>query len=266
VVSNLITLTTDFGYKDPFAGTMKGVILGINPSARIVDLTHGIPAQDIMAGALAVAATAPFFPRGTIHVAVVDPGVGSGRRAILVESEGFFFVGPDNGVFSLALNGKKKDLLIELSNETFHLQPTSSTFHGRDIFAPTAAHLTLGVRPQELGDPVKVFQELRWPEIKHHKGTLRGEVVYIDGFGNLITNVSERVLEKTSPKDCVLSLGDLTIQGLVPSYSHGEKKQAVALINSWGLLEVSVFKGNAHRTCGAEIGDKVTIRDGRVAP
>ena len=143
MTTGLITLTTDFGYRDPFVGTMKGVILGINPHARIVDLTHGIPAQDLLAAALALGASTPFFPEGTVHVCVVDPGVGSERRALAIESAGQFFVGPDNGIFTLALKDKEIGEMVELSNNYYHIKPTSRTFHGRDIFAPVAAQLLI---------------------------------------------------------------------------------------------------------------------------
>src|SRR5262249_14929797 len=142
--NRLITLTTDFGYEDPFVGIMKGVILSIDAGARIVDLTHGIEPQDIRGAALALHYAAPFFPAGTIHVVVVDPGVGSARRPILIESEDAFFIGPDNGVLSLAAARKKALRAVELANPRYHLQPVSSTFHGRDIFAPAAAHLAAG--------------------------------------------------------------------------------------------------------------------------
>ncbi len=265
MTTGLITLTTDFGYRDPFVGTMKGVILGINPHARIVDLTHGIPAQDLLAAALALGASTPFFPEGTVHVCVVDPGVGSERRALAIESAGQFFVGPDNGIFTLALKGKEIGEMVELSNDYYHIKPTSKTFHGRDIFAPVAAHLSLGTSHKKMGNPIKEIEQLPWPEVTKDGRTIQGEVVYIDGFGNLITNIHEHNL-KTIPTEHVgVSLGDLAISGLTPSYSHRQKGY-IALINSWGLLEISLFKRNAQLSCGAKIGEKVTIRDRRTAP
>lgn len=263
--AKLITLSTDFGHKDPFVGTMKGVILGVNPNARIVDISHGIPPQDLMAGALVLSSSAPFFPQGTIHVAVVDPGVGGERRPLAIESERSLFVGPDNGILSLSLKGQEIKQIIELSNDTYHLKPTSKTFHGRDIFAPVAAHLSLGVPAQELGNSVKDFNKLAWPEVIKAEGTIRGEVVYVDGFGNLITNIHERNLKTIPPQNVVVSLGDLAIQGLASNYSHGEQRDYIALINSWGLLEVSLFKGNAQLRCGVKIGQKVRIQDDRLA-
>jgi len=264
--TELITLTTDFGHKDPFAGIMKGVILGINPNARIVDLSHSIPAQDLTAGALVLSGSATFFPEGTIHVAVVDPGVGSERRTLAIESAGQFFVGPDNGIFTLALKGKEIGELVELSNDYYHIKPTSKTFHGRDIFAPVAAHLSLGVPVQKLGNTVKDYYRLDWPETIKAEGVIQGKVVYIDSFGNLITNIYEHDLKTFPSEDIIVTLGDLRIHGITPSYVHSEKGGYIALINSWGLLEVSLFKRNAQLSCGAKIGEKVYIRDRRPAP
>src|SRR5574341_2016219 len=141
----LITLTTDFGYSDPFVGIMKGVIARINPNAQVIDLSHGIPPQDIMAGALVLRHSVSYFPRGAVHVAIVDPGVGGARRPLLIECDGSYFVGPDNGLLSLALEDKQPARIVELSNPSYHLQSASKTFHGRDIFAPVAAYLSLGI-------------------------------------------------------------------------------------------------------------------------
>jgi S-adenosylmethionine hydrolase len=258
--TKLITLTTDFGYKDPFVGIMKGVILGINPNARIVDLSHGISPQDIQGAALVLSNSAPFFPPGTIHVAVVDPGVGTERRTILIESKGSFFVGPDNGVLSLAARDKTVGVIIELANESYHLKPKSATFHGRDIFAPVAAHLSLGVPARNFGPMVKNYALLDWPEVMKTEDGIQGEIIYIDHFGNLITNVHERDL-KSLPRDkLAINLADVTIHGLASNYAGAEKNDYAALINSWGLLEISCFNGRAHLRSGADIGDPVHIR------
>ncbi|MFQ5904355.1 MAG: S-adenosyl-l-methionine hydroxide adenosyltransferase family protein, partial [Candidatus Binatia bacterium] len=242
--TKLITLITDFGHKDPFVGIMKGVIFGINPNARTIDLSHGIPPQDLMAGSLVLRYSAPFFPRGTIHVAVVDPEVGTKRRPLLIESEGCFFIGPDNGILSLALEGKETNQTIELSNEIYHLKPTSATFHGRDIFAPIAGYLSLGIPPQDLGTRVNGFARLPWPQVIRKDQVIQGEIVYIDGFGNLITNIHEHDLRRLQSENLTVSLGPLTVQGLAPNYTSGGEGGYVALINSWGLLEISLFKGN----------------------
>ncbi len=164
----IITLTTDFGFRDTFAGVMKGVILSIAPAAQIVDLCHGIPPQDILAGALALEESAAFFPRGTIHVAVVDPGVGSDREAIAVETERAFYIGPDNGLFDLVVKKERLKRAVKLQNPRYRLPAVSATFHGRDIFAPAAAHLANGVALDEFGAPIAPLTELAIP---HADGT-----------------------------------------------------------------------------------------------
>lgn len=259
--AKLITLITDFGHKDPFVGIMKGVIFGINPSATIIDLSHGILPQDVLAGALVLRYAAPFFPSGTIHIAVVDPGVGGGRRPLLIESEGCFFIGPDNGILSLALEEKKVTRIIELSNKIYHLKPTSATFHGRDVFAPVAAYISLGIPPEDFGTTVHDFAHLPWPEVTKTGGTLVGKVIYIDAFGNLITNVRDRDVSALHPEKPMISVAGVTIEGLASHYSSGQEGGYTVLINSWGLLEISSFKGNAQLLCGAKVGDEVFVRN-----
>jgi S-adenosylmethionine hydrolase len=255
----LITLTTDFGYKDPFVGIMRGVILSIAPGATIVDLTHGIEPQDIRGAALALNYAAPFFPPGTVHGAVVDPGVGSERRPILIECEDAFFIGPDNGVLSFAAAQKKVKRVVELANPRYYLKPVSSTFHGRDIFAPAAAHLACGVAVGDFGPSLDEWTRLEWPEVAKSGGEIRGEVIYIDHFGNLITNVSVRDLEALGREQLVVSLAEITIQGLAQNYSSAVKDYT-ALLNSWGLLEISCFNGRADQRSGADVGDPVHVR------
>ncbi|MBI2229894.1 MAG: SAM-dependent chlorinase/fluorinase [Deltaproteobacteria bacterium] len=255
----LITLTTDFGYRDPFVGIMKGVIAGINPNARVIDLSHDIPPQDIMAGALMLRHSAPYFPRGTIHVVVIDPGVGSARRPLLIEGNGNYFVGPDNGVLSLALEGQQPQRIIHLSNSTYHLQPASATFHGRDIFAPVAAHLSLGIHAAAFGDPVESFFRLTLPAPLRAARCIKGEIIYIDGFGNLFTNISQRDLTEAAADRLAISLRDGVIRGLAASYAAAAEGELVALVNSWGLLEIALYKGSARWRTGAEIGDKIEV-------
>lgn len=257
--TSLITLTTDFGYKDPFVGIMKGVIFGINPRANVIDLSHGIPAQDVLAGALVLRYAAPAFPPGTIHVAVVDPGVGSGRRPLLIECEGSFFIGPDNGLLSLVLEGKKSGRIIHLINESYHLKPTSATFHGRDIFAPVAAYLSLGIAPGDFGEAASDFKRLAWPQPTAAEGGLNGKVIYIDTFGNLITNIRESDLSALGSRALTISVAGATAHGLASSYSS-EQRGYAAIINSWGLLEIFSFSGNAQLLSGAKLGDAVSAR------
>ncbi len=263
--TSLITLTTDFGHRDAFVGTMKGVILGANPKASIVDLSHGIPPQNIMAGAMVLSGAVPFFPAGTIHIAVVDPGVGSERHPILIQSEREFFVGPDNGIFSLVMKGRKVKRIVELSKDTYHLKPTSSTFHGRDIFAPVAAQLSLGQSTKKLGTPVDDFIRLPWPEVITNQNSVRGEVIYVDGFGNLITNIGEDTLAPFPRNRLLTNIGPVQIHGLSSSYSSVPDGDAVAVMNSWKFLEIAVRNGSAEKQTGKAVGApvEVTLSDGQ---
>ncbi|MBI4529764.1 MAG: SAM-dependent chlorinase/fluorinase [Deltaproteobacteria bacterium] len=260
MVPRLITLATDFGYRDPSVGIMKGVILGISPQARIVDLSHGLPPQDLIAAALALYGSVPFFPCGTIHVAVVDPGVGTERAAILIEAQGSFLIGPDNGIFGPVLDEKRPEKIIALTNDFYHIKPTSATFHGRDIFAPVAGHLSLGVPPEAFGNPVHTIEKLRWPTVSKTEQGVQGEIIYIDHFGNLITNVRACDLKAFPSDRFTLQLGDVSIAGIAHNYASARDGEYVAVLDSWGMLEIAVFKGNAHLSSGANVGDKFDIR------
>lgn len=255
----LITLTSDFGYTDPFVGIMKGVICGINPAAQIVDLGHGIAPQDIMAAALIVRHSSKFFPRGTIHVAVVDPGVGSSRRPLLLEFEGNYFIGPDNGVLSLVLEKERPTRVVWLSNRSYQLWPTSLTFHGRDIFAPAAAYLSRGIAPEAFGENIEDFVKLTLPEVLKAETNVQGEIVYIDHFGNLSTNIRADDLKDLSGSQLRITIHDFFILGLSTHYATVEQGKYVALFNSWGLLEIAIYKGNARERSGAIVGDKVQV-------
>jgi S-adenosylmethionine hydrolase len=258
--NRLIALTTDFGYEDPFVGIMKGVIVGINPDARIVDVTHGVAPQDIRGGALALNYAAPYFPPGTIHVAVVDPGVGTERRPILIQCEDAFFIGPDNGVLSLAAERRKTRRVVELANERYRLNPVSATFHGRDIFAPAAAHLSLGTPAEDFGRVLNDYARLTWPAAVKSDGEVRGEIIYIDHFGNLVTNLTARDLEPLGNDKVEIGLVDIAIPGLAANYAAAETDGYAALINSWGLLEISCYNARADQRSGAGIGDPVHVR------
>lgn len=255
----LITLTTDFGYRDAFVGIMKGVIAGINPQARVIDLTHGVPPQDIMAGALTLRHSKTYFPPGTIHVVVVDPGVGGPRRPLLIVSAGCYFIGPDNGVLSLAMEGGEPEQIIELTDAKYHLKARGVSFHGRDVFAPVAAHLSLGVLPEAFGDNLSSFVKLQIPPVVRAQNQLMGEITYIDGYGNLFTNISEHDLTGCPDGQLALTIGRRTVRGLALSYDSVKVNDLVAVINSWGLLEVAAYKGNAERICEAKVGDKALL-------
>jgi len=255
----LITLTTDFGSDDSYVGIMKGVIYGINPQATVVDLTHGIPPQDIVAGALTLRHSIPYFPAGTIHVAVVDPGVGSARRPVLIEAGGNFFIGPDNGIWSLALAEVAMVRAIHLSNSEFHRKPTSATFHGRDIFAPVGAHLSLGLPVEKLGEPIDALVRLEIPAVERHADHLSGAVIYVDRFGNLFTNIREHDLKGLPTDGLTVNLGAVSIRGIKESYASAADVTLTTVINSWGCLEIAAYKDSAQRIIGGKVGDKVDV-------
>lgn len=255
----LITLTTDFGAQDSFAGIMKGVIAQINPRAQVVDLTHGIPAQNILAAAMTLSHAVKYFPQQTIHVVVVDPGVGSARRPILGTVGETHFIGPDNGVLSLAWQGRPPNRLIHLSNAAYHLRPTSRTFHGRDVFAPIAAYLSLGVAPEAFGETLEDYVQISWPKVVRADRSVTGEIVYVDGFGNLFTSIQEQDLSGLHMETLFIVLGELTIRGLAPNYCAVESGQPVALINSWGVLEIAINKGNLAQRFNVRTGEKVRV-------
>ncbi len=241
----LITLLTDFGARDAFVGIMKGVILGINPAVTLVDLSHEVPPQDVVAGALLLRSAVAFFPPGTIHVAVVDPGVGSARRALLIETPRAFFIGPDNGLLSLAVLAEEVVRITHLTETKHFLTPCSDTFHGRDVFAPVAAHLSLGVAPGQFGPTVTTMERLRLPSVEREGTRLVGRVIYIDHFGNLITNVTEADLRPFSRENLLVSIDGVQIRGVATSYASVAVGAPVALIDSWGMLEIAVRNGSA---------------------
>jgi len=257
---SVITLTTDFGTRDWFVGTMKGVILSINPRAQIVDLSHEISPGDIRAGAFALMAGCAFFPKGTVHVAVVDPGVGSGRRAIAVQTANGFFVGPDNGVLSFALRREKIKSIRQLTNEAFFLKPVGPTFHGRDLFAPVAAHLACRLPIQKLGPPLRDFAQLPWPALRTESDSIIGEVVHVDRFGNLITNIDAaavRGLGRAAPQ--VFASGKRLCR-VADCYAAVPAGRAVAVAGSTGFVEIAVNRGSAAKQLRLAVGSKIMLR------
>ena len=255
-----MTLTTDFGLADWFVAAMKGVILGLQPRAVLVDIAHQIPPGDIRAGAFALAASHRFFPRGTIHVAVVDPGVGGGRRAIAARTGNYFFVGPDNGVLSLALARERVEAVHCITNARFFLHPVSTTFHGRDVFAPVAAHLSKGVPVRQLGPPVKDWIRLDWPAPRVMKNSVRGEVLYIDRFGNAITNLDGQSLGTRDKRDWHVWAGRKRLCRLGSCYQDARVGSPIAVPGSSGFLEIAINGGSAARAFRLKIGDPVTAR------
>jgi S-adenosylmethionine hydrolase len=237
----IITLTTDFGLKDHYVAAMKGVILSINPEALIVDVTHEIPPQDVFKAAFTVRNFYRYFPRGSINVVVVDPGVGSKRRAIVVKTDYALFIGPDNGVFTFVYKELSPVGVFKISNPRYFLPEVSSTFHGRDIFAPVAAHLSLGVAVEDLGKRVKKPVELRIREPELREGEISGEVIYEDHFGNLITNIPGTLLRR----DAVVIVDGITIEKISTSYAEVPRGSLLAIVGSTGFLEISVNQGKA---------------------
>ncbi len=254
----VITLTTDFGLQDPFVGIMKGVLLGRCPRARIVDLTHAVPPGDVRAGAFVLLSAYRFFPRGTVHVAVVDPGVGSDRAALAARTSDAYFVGPDNGLLSWALAGAADVEVRRLEKPRLWLQPVSATFHGRDLFAPVAAHLAGGGGLTDVGPRVETWVRLPWPEPRPIRSGWRGEVVYVDRFGNAITNLPATLALEPSPPAHLRLPGRRRVF-LGAFYRAVPPGQPVVVPGSSGLLEIAVNAGNAAKTLGLRVGTQVTF-------
>jgi S-adenosyl-L-methionine hydrolase (adenosine-forming) len=255
----IVTLTTDFGHRDPFAGIMKGVILGICPSARLVDLSHDIAPQDIREAALALESAWRFFPAGSVHLAVVDPGVGSSRRALALHSSGHYFVGPDNGLFTFALDGGFAAVSIEAA--PYRLPDVSRTFHGRDVFAPAAAHLASGVALDRLGPAVADPVRLALPCSRREGDAVVGEVIAGDRFGNLLTSVSSAdVTELAAGGPVSVELGGQLLGALAGCYAEGPEGRPGAILGSAGRLEIFVRNGDARSVLGASLGVLVRVR------
>jgi len=257
--SGIITLLTDFGIADAFVGIMKGVILGINRQAQVVDLTHAIPPQQVLPAALVLRSAVRFFPAATVHVAVIDPGVGSARRPIVIETSHGFLVGPDNGVLSLAASvlGRRQVRLIE--NIEYVRQPVSQTFHGRDVFAPVAAHLSRGVAPDALGPRIDSLVELTVPEPRSSASSVRGEVIYVDHFGNLLTNITADALARFPVQRVSVSIDGKPVAGPVNAYAAVPEGAALAIVGSWGVVEIAVRSGSAAQTFAAGPGTPVSV-------
>ena len=269
-----MVLTTDFGLQDPYVGVMKGVVLGINPSARIIDLTHQIRPQNIAQAAFVLGSNYRFFPPGAIHVVVVDPGVGTGRNALLLVTPRGRFLAPDNGVLSRVLSDYLDDPLEQagemavpvalaayrLTNPKYWLHPVSHTFHGRDLFAPVAAHLLLGVAPDDLGEPVTRLRWLPSPSPVRSGNVIQGQVVNVDHFGNLVTNIPAAMLAGSSGVS--LKIRGRVIQGLSLTFHGGPESPPdgfVALMGSHGYLEAAVRDGSAALLLGADLGEPVAV-------
>lgn len=267
----IITLTTDFGTSDAYVGIMKGVILSINPNVQIVDLTHAIPPQDIYEAAFSIYAARNYFPKGTIHIIVVDPGVGSDRQAIVSRTDNVFFVCPDNGVLSYLLQSVENEGgqpidSVAIQNSAYYLPEVSNTFHGRDIFAPVAAHLSLGVSLEDIGPPVQTLVQLpiQVPELTD--GVLTGQIVKIDRFGNAITNISETAIARLKSASTggrstyEIRVGSIRLHRFNRAYAESGVGKPLAIIGSSGLLEIAINGGNAKEGLGIKWGDPVVVQ------
>jgi len=257
----LITLLTDFGLKDAYVGTMKGVVVGLAPEARVVDICHEVPPQDIRGGGLLWAQAVPYFPPGSIHVAVVDPGVGSRRKIVAVEARGSIFLAPDNGILGYVLKRREVRRAVEVKRSKHFLHPVSATFHGRDIFAPVAARLACGLPLDALGPVYRGYRLEKLPSTHLRRRTLggtkltetHGQVVHIDAFGNAVTNLRPR--QASALRE--LKAGSVRLPRLVRTYSQVKAGEALVLVGSSGYLEIAVNRGRAAEALGLTVGERV---------
>ena len=259
--AKIITLTTDFGLKDPYVAEMKAAILSICPTVVIVDVSHEIEKFNVRMGAYILASAASYFPKGTVHVAVVDPGVGTRRRALLVQTKLGFFLGPDNGLLALAAEKQGIMAIHEITNPKLMLPEVSSTFHGRDLFAPAAAHVASGVASTEFGAEVRDFVKPSFAKITRDKDVMTGEVLHVDHFGNVITNLSKGEADKLSTRGMVkVEVGRFKSKlKLLRTYGGTKQGEPLALIGSHGYLEIAVNQGNAAGMFQVKSGDRVSI-------
>lgn len=256
----VIALTTDFGPSSAYVGQMKGVLLSRLPEVQLVDVTHAVPAQDVTAGALTLEETLSWFPEDTVHVVVVDPGVGTDRRLLAARVGRWYCVLPDNGLLALAADRFGVGQLVALDRPRYWLSPRSRTFHGRDIMAPVAAALAGGVPLGELGTETESFVRLELPPVDQTPGSVEGRVIAADSFGNLITNVREADLR--APVEQILC-GPLALDGLVATYGEARPGEAVALIGSAGRLEIALVGGSAADRLGIGLGETIKVKHAR---
>ena len=259
MASRIITLTTDFGLADGYVASMKGVILSIVPDGRIVDITHDIDPQSVQQAAIVLATAAGFFPGGTIHVAVVDPGVGTERALLAVKAGGQIFLAPDNGLLGVVFERYPMPEVRRISNQSLFMPRVSRTFHGRDILAPVAAHLARGVPFEEVGPKMKDYDRGNFPHATVRVNQVEGQIVYRDRFGNLMTNISESDLQTFDPATLQVRAGYTGIRGLSGAYSDVEKGELLCLIGSAGYLEIALREGSAADKLRFPLGTEVVV-------
>jgi len=261
---SIIAILSDLGTKDYFVSAMKGVILSINPDAKIIDITHEVPKRDVRTAAFILANAAETFPRGTIFIAVVDPGVGTKRRCVLIQtSNGMFFVGPDNGIFTLVAERFGVSKIYEITNRQLMMPKVSPTFHGRDLMAPVAAHLSLGLKPSMVGPEVKVLKRLKMPMPKLTKAKIVGYILNIDDFGNLVTNIGADLISRFTGlgKTMQVSVGEKDFKArFVRTFGDVRPGENLCYIGSTGSLEIAKNMGILAEAVGAKQGDEVTLK------
>ena len=258
----IITLTTDYGTNDHLVGVLKGVILKINPEVTLIDITHAVTPYDLLDGALQIASAYTYFPPRTIHVVIVDPGVGTERRPILVSGQNQYFIAPDNGVLSGVYEKEQNVLVRHLTSEHYFMQPVSKTFHGRDVFAPVAGWLSKHWQPASMGEVIEDFKRFAMPRPKEADGLVKGVVLKVDSFGNLITNFHAEDLPAESVKkgEVNLQVGNQPVTRMVTMFASGNAGEPVAYIGSSGYVEIAVNKGNAAKTLGIGRGTPVVLK------
>ncbi len=258
-MSSIVTLTTDFGLQDHYVSVMKAVMLGIEPGIRLVDVSHQIPPQDIMAGAWVLKNAAEEFPPGTVHLVVVDPGVGTSRNPVAVEINGQYFVGPDNGLFSL-IGDEYNYKAYRLTNTLYWRNEPSNTFHGRDIFAPVAAHLAGGVPIEQLGEPIEELVTYRWAVPISDKDGIQGWIIHIDRYGNLISNISSELIRQSIGSSRFrIYVGNTILDELVSTFNAVPDGDPAAYIGSSDTLEIAINKGNAKEMLGVQKGAQISM-------
>lgn len=256
----VITLTTDFGTADSLVGSMKGVILSIQPDAEIIDVTHKILPYDLLDGALAIGTAYKYFPPRTIHVVVVDPGVGTERRALLVTAGQHYFVAPDNGVLSMVYQSEEALAVRHITAEHYFLQPVSSTFHGRDVFSPVAAWLSKNGQSSSFGEEITDFVRFNLPKPKPAGNGMKGVVLRADNFGNLLTNFREEDLPQVlAGSNFTMRVGAAEISRLAQTFGNGAPNEPILILGSSGFFEVAVNRGSAAKAVGANRGAEVTV-------
>ncbi len=258
----MLSLTSDFGLRDPYVAEIKAVILGICPTATIVDITHEVDKFNVHAGAFMLASAAPYFPNGTVHIAVVDPGVGTARRPIVVETERGFFVGPDNGLLLLAAEAQGIKQIRLIGNRKLMQPQVSDTFHGRDVFAPAAAHLANDVKIEQFGAEITDPEKPLFTKVKRGADSVAGEVLHLDGFGNIITNI--RLTDVDGFGEGMLQIAfaeNPPVQmKLSRTYADAEPGEALALVGSHGFIEVALNLGSAAKKFSAKVGDRIVLK------